>query len=259
MEMNDREESRDDTVEASIARDTWSLQEIQKAAHAVEGQLVHIKEALRSGVEDGTFVKSGNTWKVSDEARKKQRHSKTTSEKQVEKLAKNCAQLGFPVELVIVDEIQLVKVRTGGSRKKGTSSSSSASRSASSSSSSSSSSPSPRAVLVEPEEEDSLQDKIVYTQAHIVNRVKAARKLISSCRKIAQKRGHRMFVLGLSGTPVINSLKEANSLIELVTGKTSGLPTFTESQSYKPENCLAVHRKLMACGLRINPEIEVDP
>ena len=145
MEMNDREESRDDTVEASIARDTWSLQEIQKAAHAVEGQLVHIKEALRSGVEDGTFVKSGNTWKVSDEARK----NSATPRQFLRNKWRNWQGLcraRVSVELVIVDEIQLVKVKTAGSRKKDTSSSS-ASRSSSSSSSSS-----PSALLAEPEE-----------------------------------------------------------------------------------------------------------
>ena len=59
-----------------------------------------------------------------------------------------------------------------------------------------------------------------------------------------------MFVQGMSATPVINTLHEATSLIGLITTGTSGLPEFSEGQSYRVENCLAVHRKLMEVGLR---------
>ena len=112
-------------------------------------------------------------------------------------LAERCSASGFPVEMIIFDEIHLLKMRC--------------------------------------------------TRIEIANRLKAARVLVCRCREIAEG---KMFVQGMSATPVINTLHEATSLIELITTGTSGLPEFSEGESYRVENCLAVHRKLMEVGLR---------
>ena len=119
------------------------------------------------------------------------------AENKMKILAEQCFASGFPVEMIIFDEIHLLKMRC--------------------------------------------------TRIEIANRLKAARVLVCRCREIAEA---KMFVQGMSATPVINTLHEATSLIGLITTGTSGLPEFSEAQSYRVENCLAVHRKLMEVGLR---------
>ena len=90
-------------------------------------------------------------------------------------LAERCSASGFPVEMIIFDEIHLLKWRC--------------------------------------------------TRTEIANRLKAARVLVCRCREIAEA---KMFVQGMSATPVINTLHEATSLIDFITTGTSGLPEFSE-------------------------------
>jgi hypothetical protein len=122
-------------------------------------------------------------------------------------LAERCSASRFPIEMIIMDEIHMLKMRC--------------------------------------------------TRTEIANRLKAARVLVCHCREIAEG---KMFVQGMSATPVINTLHEATSLIELITTTgTSGLPEFSEGQSYRVENCLAVHRKLMEVGLRHTAQHYANP
>ena len=131
----------------------------------------------------------------------------------IESLVRGCAKGGFPIELVVFDEIQQIK---------------------------------------EAENDDGTTN---------VNRVETATTLVRECRKSAKNKKfpHRMFVLGLSGTPVINKLREAQSLMNIIADRKVKLDESVFKNDFKPENCAAVHRELMKCGLRIAPENNVKP
>ena len=166
-----------------------------------------------------------NAWDVMTAEDKKRYEAKakkskrSSSVRQLQRLVKGCDNNGYPVEMVILDEIQQVKVRSATLQRRGTADS--------------------KKVY----EDDSAEKQDEKWKKNVTNRVEAARVLLKCCRDLAEKKKRRCFVLGLSGTPVVNNLNEAKSLIELVTGKKTNLPSSVFRNDYSPLNCLRVHRE----------------
>jgi hypothetical protein len=82
------------------------------------------------------------------------------------------------------------------------------------------------------------------------------RQTLNHLLENARLKNNMMCTLGISATPVINSLDEAVSLLKMITGK-----DFQEINTYPNiPNCAAVHQKLVMHGVRHIPsyEIEID-
>jgi superfamily II DNA or RNA helicase len=189
---------------------------------------------------------------------------------QLKQLAQGCTKAGFPIELVVLDEMQQVKVNVASLNNKPKSAAKKVKKrkhSEVSDNSNDAEEPSQNSVkdTITTEPTDSKDDTTDHIDPRITNRVAAVRVLVTECRKLANQKysnkkysssGHRMFVLGLSGTPVINRLREAKSLIELISGYSCGVTDKVFRDDYKPSNCVAVHRELMRWGLRISPHLD---
>jgi hypothetical protein len=89
------------------------------------------------------------------------------------------------------------------------------------------------------------------------------RRLVAALTTLAAERNPELHVLGMSATPVINNLQEGKSMIELV----SGLAHDELDTRPTVPNCMALHQRLVALGIRWMPayqlryeqrEIEVD-
>jgi superfamily II DNA or RNA helicase len=94
-------------------------------------------------------------------------------------------------------------------------------------------------------------DFLVFDEVQLV---KSRSGALSNRRKALlelRRRLKNVRVLVMSATPVINSLSEGASLLEVVNGEPSKLVTFPSV-----ENALALHYELMRHGLRFRPEYE---
>jgi hypothetical protein len=84
--------------------------------------------------------------------------------------------------------------------------------------------------------------------------VSARRQAIHALLSELEERNPDLHVLGMSATPVINTLTEARKLVEIVTGR-----TFADlSTQATVNNALAMHRTLKICGLRYRPPYEIE-
>ena len=72
------------------------------------------------------------------------------------------------------------------------------------------------------------------------------RQAVLSLRAEAKAKNPNLYVLGMSGTPVINNLKEAVALIEMVTGREHN---DIDTKTTEP-NCIKVHQHLTRNGVR---------
>jgi superfamily II DNA or RNA helicase len=84
--------------------------------------------------------------------------------------------------------------------------------------------------------------------------VSARRQAIHALLSELEERNPDLHVLGMSATPVINTLTEARKLVEIVTGM-----TFADlSTQATVNNALAMHRTLKIYGLRYRPPYEIE-
>jgi hypothetical protein len=84
--------------------------------------------------------------------------------------------------------------------------------------------------------------------------VSIRRQAIHALLSELEERNPDLHVLGMSATPVINTLIEARKLVEIVTGR-----TFADlSTQATVNNALAMHRTLKIHGLRYRPHYEIE-
>jgi hypothetical protein len=84
--------------------------------------------------------------------------------------------------------------------------------------------------------------------------VSARRQAIHALLSELEVRNPDLHVLGMSATPVINTLTEARKLVEIVTGR-----TFADLATQATvNNALAMHRTLKIHGLRYRPHYEIE-
>ena len=84
--------------------------------------------------------------------------------------------------------------------------------------------------------------------------VSARRQAIHALLSELEERNPDLHVLGMSATPVINTLTEARKLVEIVTGR-----TFADLDTQATvNNALAMHRTLKIHGLRYRPHYEIE-
>ena len=84
--------------------------------------------------------------------------------------------------------------------------------------------------------------------------VSIRRQAIHALLSELEERNSDLHVLGMSATPVINTLIEARKLVEIVTGR-----TFADlSTQATVNNALAMHRTLKIHGLRYRPHYEIE-
>ncbi len=106
-------------------------------------------------------------------------------------------------------------------------------------------------ALVEREQIDLLiVDEIHFAKQRSVENLSQRRRLVAALAAAASERNPDLHVLGMSATPVINTLHEGRSLVELVTGvEHADLDT-------KPTvpNCMRLHQRLVTLGTRWLPE-----
>jgi hypothetical protein len=82
----------------------------------------------------------------------------------------------------------------------------------------------------------------------------ARRQAIHALLSALEERNPDLHVLGMSATPVINTLLEARKLVEIVTGR-----TFADLDvKATVNNALAMHRTLRIHGLRYRPRYEIE-
>ena len=143
-----------------------------------------------------------------------------SARKTKEKIDKFLTWLGKRVGLVIVDEVHQVKCRTGASTGEGSARN----------------------------EEEKMTEDTPQEQVETVTRSKLSRRREVTQMLIQRARHYEegCKVLALSGTPVVNNLEEAKSLLEMVSGKTQDDLKCTPNV----DNCMAMHQRLMQCGLR---------
>ena len=70
--------------------------------------------------------------------------------------------------------------------------------------------------------------------------------------RLCEKKNSDLYLVGQSGTPVINSLKEGKSLVELITGES--YEDIGDKATLK--NCIMLNRALGRIGIRWKPEYE---
>jgi len=86
------------------------------------------------------------------------------------------------------------------------------------------------------------------------NSVSVRRQSIHTLLSELEQCNPDLHVLGMSATPVINTLQEARKLVELVAGR-----TFADLDTKATvNNALAMHRTLMIHGLRYRPRYEIE-
>jgi hypothetical protein len=80
------------------------------------------------------------------------------------------------------------------------------------------------------------------------------RQVVAALLSMLHEQNRDIHVLGMSATPVINSLLEARKLLEIVKGR----PFADLDTQPTVNNALAVHRALMVNGLRYRPRYETE-
>lgn len=103
-------------------------------------------------------------------------------------------------------------------------------------------------------------DFIVIDEIHYAKQREAG-DLMSKRKRLVQglvlesgKKNAELCVLGMSGTPVINTLQEGKSLIEMITGhRHDDLDT-----SPTVQNCMRLYQRLVTLGTRWRPEYEIQ-
>ncbi len=98
-------------------------------------------------------------------------------------------------------------------------------------------------------------DEIHYTKHREAGTVMSKRKrLVQGMVLEAGKKSSDVCVLGMSGTPVINTLQEGKSLIEMITGHRHDdlevVPTV--------QNCMRLYQRLVTLGTRWKPEYKIQ-
>lgn len=96
-------------------------------------------------------------------------------------------------------------------------------------------------------------DEIHFAKQRHTNDMSRRKRLVQGLRLESQKLNDRLerpfYVLGMSGTPVINELQEGKSLVELITGhRHDDLRTKATVQ-----NCMRLYQKLVTHGTRWQP------
>jgi hypothetical protein len=97
-------------------------------------------------------------------------------------------------------------------------------------------------------------DEVQFVKQRHYRKVSRRREAIHALLSELETRNPDLHVLGMSATPVINTLMEARRLIEIVTGR-----TFADLDTQSTVNsALAMHRTLMIHGLRYRPRYELE-
>ncbi len=86
------------------------------------------------------------------------------------------------------------------------------------------------------------------------SKVSARREAVHALLSELETRNPDLHVLGMSATPVINTLMEARRLVEIVTGR--AFPDLAAQATVN--NALAMHRTLMIHGLRYRPRYDIE-
>lgn len=93
-------------------------------------------------------------------------------------------------------------------------------------------------------------DEIHFAKQRSPSSMSRRKRLVQGMRLKAQEHNPELYVLGMSGTPVINELQEGKSLIELITGRQhADLQTKATVQ-----NCMKLYQKLVTHGTRWQPD-----
>ncbi len=97
-------------------------------------------------------------------------------------------------------------------------------------------------------------DEIHYAKQREAGAVMSKRKrLVQGLVLEAQKKAADLCVLGMSGTPVINTLQEGKSLVEMITGhRHDDLETRATVQ-----NCMRLYQRLVTLGTRWKPDYKM--
>lgn len=98
-------------------------------------------------------------------------------------------------------------------------------------------------------------DEVQFVKHRAVTSAQSARRrVLADLIAQAEDCNPELAVLGMSATPVINSLREGIALAELITGepldRLSAVPTVS--------NALALHRELRRIGIRFKPDYAID-
>ncbi len=96
-------------------------------------------------------------------------------------------------------------------------------------------------------------DEIHYTKQRTVENISRRRRLVRDLCTAAAERNSGLRVLGMSATPVINTLQEGKSLVELV----SGLAHDELNTQATVSNCMRLHQRLTTLGIRWMPEYDL--
>lgn len=98
-------------------------------------------------------------------------------------------------------------------------------------------------------------DEIHFAKQRDAGAVMTKRKrLVQGLVLEAAKKNADVCVLGMSGTPVINTLQEGKSLVELITGhRHDDLETTTTVQ-----NCMRLYQRLVTLGTRWRPDYDIQ-
>ena len=93
-------------------------------------------------------------------------------------------------------------------------------------------------------------DEIHFAKQRSPSAMSRRKRLVQGMRLEAQKATPGLYVLGMSGTPVINELQEGKSLVELITGRRhDDLQTKATVQ-----NCMRLYQKFVTWGTRWQPD-----
>jgi len=107
--------------------------------------------------------------------------------------------------------------------------------------------------LIELDVDFVILDEVQFVKQRDKN-VSARRQAIHALLSELEERNPDLHVLGMSATPVINTLVEARKLVEIVTGR-----TFADLGTQATvNNALAIHRTLKIHGLRYRPHYEIE-
>lgn len=98
-------------------------------------------------------------------------------------------------------------------------------------------------------------DEIHYTKhRHADAEMSKRKRLVQGLILEAGKKNADLCVLGMSGTPVINTLQEGKSLVEMITGhRHDDLATKATVQ-----NCMRLYQRLVTLGTRWKPEYKIQ-
>lgn len=80
------------------------------------------------------------------------------------------------------------------------------------------------------------------------------RQRLLSCRKFLLEENPDLYILGMSGTPVINNIKEGKALLELLSGKSYD----DVGEKATLTNCALLFRHLLLNGLRWRPDFAIE-